>query len=136
MNGSFEEGFARLAGRHAVVVAGREVPADQTQALGPGVQRGDVVAAEEGLCVTDGVEESRSAAARDGAGADGGVRVQRRVPGEHAVAAAVRRAAGAERGRAAVQAERGAQRVGFDRRICRGRWVIGGGRIQKAGKNV
>ncbi len=57
--------------------------------------------------MTDGLEESRSAAAGDGAGADGGVGVQRRVPGENAVAAAVRHAAGAEGGRAAVQAEWG-----------------------------
>lgn len=130
LNGSFEEGLARLTRRDAVVVTGREVSAHQTQALGPGVQWRDVVAAKQGLCVTDGVEESRSAAAWDGAGTDGGVGVQRGVPGENTVPAAVRRAAGAERGRAAVQAERGAQRVGFDRRIGRGRRVIRG-RIQK-----
>lgn len=131
LNGSFEESLARLARRDAVVISGREVSAHQAQALGPRVQRRDVVAAEQGLCVSGGMIESRSAAAGDGAGADGGVRVQRQVPGENAVAAAVRRAAGAEGGRAAVQAERGAQRGGFERRIGRGRRVIRGGRIQK-----
>ncbi len=129
LNGSFEEGLARLARRDAVVIAGREVSAHQAQALGSGVQGRDVVAAEQGLCVPDGLEESRGAAA--GAGADGGLGVQRRVPGERAVAAAVRHAAGAEGGRAAVQAERGAQRGGLERRIGRGRRVIRGGRIQK-----
>lgn len=114
LNGSLEEGLARLAGRDTVVITGREVSAHQTQAFGPGVQWRDVVAAED-----DGIVD------RAGDGADGRVRVQVTL-GEETVAAAVRGAAGTERRRAA---ERRALRAGFNRRINGGRRIIGGWRI-------
>lgn len=38
LNCSFEEGFARLAGSHTIVIARRNVPAHQAQPLGDGIE--------------------------------------------------------------------------------------------------